>query len=271
MPEFLASLDDVSAAYDGAPALDKISLDLPDGAIVAFCGPNGSGKSTALKVMLGLHRQDGGRVEVAGRALGDWSPRELARQVAMLSQSPDAPSDLSVGDLVLMGRFAHRSRFGGPSAADRAACDRALDITEMADLKNRALAQLSGGQLQRAWVAKTLAQDAPRIFLDEPTNHLDIAHAFELLDLVKHLSQAEQRSFVIVLHDLNMAMRYADHVVLFEKGRIAVSGPTMDVLTEETVSSVFGIGCRILALDGLERPVIVSWGKASGKMRKICT
>ena len=115
MPDTLASLDRVSAAYDGAPALDEVCLDLPDGRIIAFCGPNGSGKSTALKVMRGLHRPDAGNVEIAGRALGDWSQKDLARQVAMLSQSPDAPSDLSVEDLVLMGRFAHRQRTGLPA------------------------------------------------------------------------------------------------------------------------------------------------------------
>lgn len=264
MPDFMARLSGVTAAYDGTPALGGISLDLPDNRIVAFCGPNGSGKSTALRVMRGLHKVESGEITVAGRPLGDWSPKELARQVAMLSQSPQAPSDLTVEDLVMMGRFAHRGRFSGPSAEDVAACGKALQITEMIELKHRSIAQLSGGQLQRAWVAMTLAQNAPRIFLDEPTNHLDVAHAFELLDLIRHLSRAENRSFVIVLHDLNMAMRYADHVVLFKQGAVTASGPTQDVLTEEAVSSVFGISCRILTLKGLERPVIVSWGKNRG-------
>jgi iron complex transport system ATP-binding protein len=257
----MARLQNVSAAYEGTKALDRVSLDLPDGKIVAFCGPNGSGKSTALKVMRGLLKPGEGTVRVAGRPLADWTPRELARQIAMLSQSPDAPADLTVGDLVMMGRFAHRRRFAGPSPADRDACDTALAVTGMSDFRERALARLSGGQIQRAWVAMTLAQDAPRIFLDEPTNHLDIAHAFELLDLVLHLSRTENRSFVIVLHDLNMAMRYADHVVLFEKGRVAASGPTAQVLTENSVSSVFGVSCRVVPMEGLERPVIVSWGR----------
>ncbi|MDN3720161.1 ABC transporter ATP-binding protein [Roseibium salinum] len=261
MPELMARLENVTAAYDGTTALDAVSLKLPDHKIIAFCGPNGSGKSTALRTMRGLHKPLSGEVRIAGRPLHDWPAKELARQVAMLSQSPHAPSDLTVGDLVLMGRYSHRGRFSGPSAEDTAACETALAITEMADLRDRSLAQLSGGQLQRAWVAMTLAQNAPRIFLDEPTNHLDIAHAFELLDLIKHLSRAENRSFVIVLHDLNMAMRYADHVVLFERGRIAASGATEEVLTEENVSSVFGISCRIMKLEALERPVIVSWGK----------
>ncbi|MEM5582192.1 MULTISPECIES: ABC transporter ATP-binding protein [unclassified Roseibium] len=261
MPEPMARLEGVSAAYDGARALDQVSLDLPDGKIVAFCGPNGSGKSTALKVMRGLLKPLEGAVFVAGRRLADWPPRELALQIAMLSQSPEAPADLTVGDLAMMGRFAYRRRFAGPSPLDQAACDAALAVTGMTDFRDRALARLSGGQMQRAWVAMTLAQDAPRIFLDEPTNHLDIAHAYELLDLVAHLSRTEQRSFVIVLHDLNMAMRYADHVVLFDKGRVTASGPTAQVLTEDSISSVFGVSCRVMPMDGLDRPVIVSWGR----------
>ena len=265
MPEMMASLANVSAAYDGTLALDQVSLDLPDGRIIAFCGPNGSGKSTALKVMRGLHASAGGQVQIAGRALAEWSAKDLARHVAMLSQSPEAPSDLTVGDLVMMGRFAHRHRFQGPSAEDRESCARALAVTELSELRDRALSHLSGGQLQRAWVAMVLAQEAPRIFLDEPTNHLDIAHAYELLDLVHLLSRREARSFVIVLHDLNMAMRYADHVVLFEKGTVAASGPTLEVLTETAVSSVFGVACRILPLEGLERPVLVSWGRGAAQ------
>lgn len=261
MPDLMASLANVRAAYGGALALDRLSLDLPDGKIVAFCGPNGSGKSTALKVMRGLHTPDAGEVTIAGKALSDWTTRDLAQQVAMLSQSPEAPSDLTVGDLVMMGRFAHRNRFAGPTAEDQESCLKALAVTELSDLRDRALSQLSGGQLQRAWVAMVLAQEAPRIFLDEPTSHLDIAHAYELLDLVHRLSRIEARSFVIVLHDLNMAMRYADHVVLFDRGQVSASGPALDILTEERVTSVFGVACRILPLEGLVRPVLVSWGQ----------
>jgi iron complex transport system ATP-binding protein len=136
----------------------------------------------------------------------------------------------------------------GQSGEDHAACARALEATEMADLADRPIGRLSGGQLQRAWIAMTIAQDAPRIFLDEPTNHLDVAHAFEVLELVRRLNRAEGRSVVLVLHDLNMAMRYADHVVLFDAGRVVASGPTGDVLTERRVAEVFGIRCRIVQL-----------------------
>ena len=161
----------------------------------------------------------------------------------------------------MLGRFAHRGRFAGPSAADRAACARALAATEMTALRSRPIGHLSGGQLQRAWIAMTLAQEAPRIFLDEPTNHLDVAHAFEVLDLIRRLNRAEGRSFVLVLHDLGMAMRYADHVVLFCEGRIVADGPTGEILTETRVEEVFGVTCRIAALPGQAMPVLVTLPK----------
>jgi iron complex transport system ATP-binding protein len=247
-----------SARYDGTLALDQANLDLPEGRITAFCGPNGSGKSTALRVMRGLHPLSSGMVEVAGRPLDQWTPRDLARALAMLSQTPDAPPELAVQDLVMLGRFAHRGRFAGPSAADREACARALQATGMTDLRQRPIGHLSGGQLQRAWIAMTLAQEAPRIFLDEPTNHLDVAHAFEILDLITRLNRTEGRSFVLVLHDLGMAMRHADHVVLFAGGRIVADGPTRTILTEARVTEVFGVDCRILDVPGLATPVLVT-------------
>jgi iron complex transport system ATP-binding protein len=258
MADPLARLRGVTARYDGVPALDLIDLDLPEGRITALCGPNGSGKSTALRVMRGLHGASAGAVDVAGRPLRDWTPKALAKAVAMLSQSPDAPPELTVQDLVRLGRFAHRKRFTGQAAEDHAACARALEATEMTALADRPIGRLSGGQLQRAWIAMTIAQDAPRLFLDEPTNHLDVAHAFEVLELVRRLNRTEGRSVVLVLHDLNMALRYADHVVLFDAGRVVASGPTRDVLHEAQVARTFGIRCRIVELEGEDSPVLVA-------------
>jgi iron complex transport system ATP-binding protein len=269
MAESFARLQSVTATYDGTPALDGVTLDLPEGRITAFCGPNGSGKSTALRLLRGLHRPVAGSAEIAGRPLAEWSARDLARAVAMLSQTPEAPPELTVGDLVMLGRFAHRGRFAGPSAADRGACDRALAATEMHVLRDRPIGQLSGGQLQRAWIAMTLAQDAPRIFLDEPTNHLDIAHAFEVLDLIARLNRVERRSFVLVLHDLNMAMRYADHIVLFECGKVVAAGATKEILTESRIEEVFGIRCRILDVLGESLPVLVPMAKKNTEARPL--
>jgi len=264
MDEPLARMTGVTARYDKVTALDAADLDLPEGRIVALCGPNGSGKSTALRVLRGLHAAESGDVTIAGRPLADWTPRALARAVAMLSQSPQAPPELTVRDLVRLGRFAQRSRFGGRSPADAAACDRALHATGMTDLADRPIGALSGGQLQRAWIAMTLAQDAPRLFLDEPTNHLDLAHAFDVLELVRRLNRDDGRGVVLVMHDLNMALRYADHVVLFRGGRVVAAGPTRDIMTEQRVSELFGIRCRILDLPGEEGPVLLPFPVENG-------
>ena len=266
MVDALARLRGVRAGYNGVPALDLIDLDIPEGRITALCGPNGSGKSTALRVLRGLHAAEEGEVEVAGRPIRDWSPQDLAKAVAMRSQSPGAPLELTVRDLVRLGRFAHRKRFAGQTGEDHAACARALAATQMTDLAERPIGTLSGGQLQRAWIAMTVAQDAPRIFLDEPTNHLDVAHAFEVLELLRHLNANEGRSVILVLHDLNMALRYADHAVLFDAGRVFASGPTREVLGEANVARVFGIRCKIIDVGEDNLPVLVSLpgGSAAG-------
>ncbi|BBU59527.1 cobalamin/Fe3+-siderophore ABC transporter ATP-binding protein (plasmid) [Mameliella alba] len=253
----LAVLTGLTATYDGATALKDIDLTLPEGKVTAFCGPNGSGKSTALRVLRALHAPDQGEITVAGRSVGEWHTRDLAREIAMLSQSPQAPEDMTVTDLALLGRYAHRGRFAALSSADRESVRKALEVTNMTGFAERSLGQLSGGQLQRAWIAMVLAQEAPRIFMDEPTNHLDIAHALDILDLVRRLNRQDGRAFVIVLHDLNLAMRYADHVVLFDRGRIAAEGDTLDVLNEGRLRKVFDIDCRIINLPEMARPVIV--------------
>jgi iron complex transport system ATP-binding protein len=259
MSDALARLHGVTARYDGNTALDLVDLDLPERQVIAFCGPNGSGKSTALRVLRGLHSAGDGTVEVAGRRLRDWSAQDLAKAVAMLSQSPEAPPELTVQDLVRLGRFTYRKRFMGQTGEDHAACAHALDATEMTGLAERPIGRLSGGQMQRARIAMTIAQEAPRIFLDEPTNHLDVAHAFEVLELVRRLNRTEGRSIVMVLHDLNMAIRYADHVVLFDAGRVVKTGPVRDVLTEAEVTDIFGIRCKIIDLSGEDFPFLVTF------------
>lgn len=258
-----ARLSKVTATYAGAKALDTVNLDLPAGKVIAFCGPNGSGKSTALRTLRGLHAPDQGHIEVIGQLIETWRPKALAREIAMLSQSPSAPMDMTVADLVMLGRYAHRGRFSVTTQADHTAVTRALSATNLTDFSNRRLGQLSGGQAQRAWIAMVLAQDAPHIFLDEPTNHLDIAHALDILELVSDLNRNAERDFVIVLHDLNHAMRYADEVVLFDKGCIAAAGPTQEVLTEPMIRQVFDIDCRIIQIDAATRPVVVPLSRAS--------
>lgn len=258
MPEPLYSLAGASAGYGRQLIFEALDLTLPAGCVIALCGPNGSGKSTALRSMRGLLPLSAGAIHLSGQNLRDWSAKTLAGQVALLTQSPDAPEDMAIRDLVMLGRFAHRRPLAGPSARDHAACARAIAATGLTQMQDTPLGALSGGQAQRAWIAMVLAQEAPTILLDEPTNHLDIAHALDVLELVRRLNREEGRNIIVVLHDLNFAARYADHVVLFQNGQVAAQGAVETVLTEPVISEVFGVDCRVLRPEGHDRPVIVA-------------
>lgn len=262
MPDPLFEMSRASAGYGKSLVFEGLDLTLPAGCVIALCGPNGSGKSTALRSMRRLLPVSEGSILLSGRDLKDWTAKTLARTVAMLAQSPDAPEEMPVRDLVMLGRFAHRRTLAGPSAADHLACDRAVEATGMAPFARTPIGALSGGQAQRAWIAMVLAQEAPTILLDEPTNHLDIAHALDVLELVRRLNREQGRNVVVVLHDLNFAARYADHVVLFDRGRIAAQGDVAEVLDEPTINRVFGVDCRVHRLEGHDRPVIVALPRA---------
>lgn len=255
----LARFEQVRVGYGRRLIFDSLDLEMPAGKVVALCGPNGSGKSTALRVIRRLMHADAGAVSINGRAIAEWKDRELARGVAMLGQSPDAPGDMLVRDLVMLGRYAHRRPLSGPSAEDRAACDRAIRAANIETLVDMPLDSLSGGQRQRAWIAMVLAQEARIILLDEPTNHLDISHALEVLELLRDLNRRESRSIIVVLHDLNFAARYADHIVLFADGRIRGQGAPEEILTPTLVSEVFGIDCQVVKVPGIGHPLIVPY------------
>ncbi|MCE0505899.1 ABC transporter ATP-binding protein [Roseivivax sp. GX 12232] len=257
-PAPLFELSRASAGYGRSLVFEDLDLTLPAGCVIALCGPNGSGKSTALRSMRRLLPMTGGRILLSGHDLKDWTAKTLARTVAMLAQSPDAPEEMSVRDLVMLGRYAHRRPLSGATAADDRACAEALEATGMTSHAASAIGALSGGQAQRAWIAMVLAQEAPTILLDEPTNHLDIAHALDVLELIRRMNREQGRNVVVVLHDLNFAARYADHVVLFEEGAVAAQGSVPEVLTEATISRVFGVDCRVLHPEGHARPIIVA-------------
>ena len=249
-------------AYGPVTVFADLDLDLAAGRVTVFCGPNGCGKSTALKALRRLVRTRSGAIFLNGSPVAAQGNRALARQMAMLTQSPSAPEDLLVEQLVILGRYAHRSRFGGLSAADRQAVEAAIDACELRDLLARRLGALSGGQMQRAWLATVLAQDAPILLLDEPTNHLDIRHQIETLELVRRLNRDKGRTIVLVLHDLNLAARYADEMVMFSGGRVHAKGAPAEVMTAANIGAVFGIGCRILTDPELGRPFCIPYPKS---------
>lgn len=234
----------LALGYGRTRVVHDVSLRLAPGRVTALIGPNGSGKSTVLRALARLHRIDGGTVRIGGdepRDAATLSAKEFAKTVAMLSQSRPHPSGIEVADVVAYGRHPHRGRFSGVSDDDRAAVSRALALTGLSDMAARPVDQLSGGELQRVWLATALAQDTGVLLLDEPTNHLDLRYQVETLDLVRELADEHGTALGVVLHDLDHAASVADDVVLLHRGRVHAAGAPAEVLTGENLSHVYGL------------------------------
>lgn len=230
--------------YGRARVVHDVSLRLAPGRVTALIGPNGSGKSTVLRALARLHRIEAGSVRIGGDETRDaaaLSAKEFAKAVAMLSQSRPHPSGIEVSDVVAYGRHPHRGRFSGVSDADRAAVARALELTGLRTMASRPVDQLSGGELQRVWLATALAQETGVLLLDEPTNHLDLRYQVETLDLVRELADDHGTALGVVLHDLDHAASVADDVVLLHSGRVHAAGTPAEVLTGENLSHVYGL------------------------------
>ncbi|QXC60049.1 ABC transporter ATP-binding protein [Aquihabitans sp. G128] len=239
-------------AYGGEPVVHGASVALRAGVVTAFVGPNGSGKSTLLRSLARLHRMESGTIEVAApdgapTPTSSLSARAFARRVTLLSQERPHPSGLAVRDVVNFGRHPHRARFGAPTDADRAAVDRALALTGLAAMADRPVDEVSGGELQRVWVATCLAQDTGVLLLDEPTNHLDLRYQVEILDLIRVLAEEHGTALGVVLHDLDDAAEVADEVVLLHAGHIRAAGPPAEVLTSDLLSDVYGLQVDVVA------------------------
>lgn len=240
-------VDDVHAGYGERPVLEGIDLEFLPGRITAIVGANASGKSTLLRAMSRLLEPSKGRVLLDGKTVHRLPAKEVARTLGLLPQSPIAPEGITVADLVGRGRHPHHGMFSRWSRHDDEAVATALEATRTSDLADRPVDELSGGQRQRVWIAMALAQGTDLLLLDEPTTFLDVSHQIEVLDLLTDLNRTRGTTIVMVLHDLNLAARYSDHLVVLTEGRVHLSGTPADVLSEETVSAVFGMRCRILA------------------------
>ena len=246
-----ASLDavGVTVAYDDTDVVHAADLALRPGRVTALVGPNGSGKSTLLRSVARLQAPRAGSVQLTegGEVLdcADLSTRDFARRVALLTQGRPTPGGLSVRDVVEFGRYPHRGRWGRTDPDGAAAVDRALELTGVAGFADRGVDQLSGGQLQRAWLASCLAQGTGVLLLDEPTTYLDLRYQVELLDLVRDLADQGGIAVGVVLHDLDQAAAIADDVVVLDAGRVVASGRPVDVLTTELLSEVWGIRVEV--------------------------
>ena len=237
---------DLSLAYDDRVIVDDLSLSIPAEEVTVIVGANACGKSTLLRGLARLLKPRGGAVLLDGDDIHHLPTREVATRLGILPQQPIAPEGISVVDLVARGRHPHQRWFRQWSSTDEEAVAAALAATEIADLADRSVDELSGGQRQRVWIALALAQGTGLMLLDEPTTFLDLAHQVEVLDLLAELNERERRTVVLVLHDLNLASRYAHHLVAMKDGAIVAEGPPREVITAGTVEHVFSLACQVI-------------------------
>lgn len=234
--------DDLVVSYARSTVVHGVSVCLRRGRVTALIGPNGSGKSTLLRSLTRLHPPTSGDVHLADDLpLASLAPQDVARRLTLLSQSRGTPGGVTVREVVEYGRHPHRRRWGGGDAEGPAVVERVMAMTGVADLEARGVDTLSGGQLQRVWLASCLAQDTRVLLLDEPTTYLDLRYQMELLDIVRDLADAHDIAIGVVLHDLDQAAAIADEVVLLVDGRVLASGSVDEVYTPEHLGAAYGI------------------------------
>ncbi|MBF6319059.1 ABC transporter ATP-binding protein [Nocardia cyriacigeorgica] len=249
--------DRLRLGYRGRTISEDLSADIPDGSFTVIIGPNACGKSTLLRALARLLAPESGTVLLDGKAISSYPAKEVARRIGLLPQTSTAPDGIRVADLVARGRYPHQSLLRQWSQADAEAVATAMAATGVTELSARSVDELSGGQRQRVWIAMVLAQDTPVILLDEPTTYLDIAHQIQLLDLCRTLNRASGRTVVAVLHDLNHAFRYADHLIAMRDGQIRAAGPPEEIVTADLVRSVFDLGCRVIEDPETGAPLVI--------------
>jgi ABC-type cobalamin/Fe3+-siderophores transport system ATPase subunit len=243
----------VSAGYGAHVVLRECTLSLASGDVVAVVGPNGAGKSTFLRVLAGLLRPRTGSVSLDGGDIAGMSRAAIARRIAVVPQLLDTLFPFTVREIVALGRTARLGRFGGASAQDMAAVDRAIAELELGPLASRRIDRLSGGERQRAVLAMALAQEADVLLLDEPTVHLDPAHQIATLAQVSRLAHERGLAVLAVLHDLNLASAVASRVAVIDQGRIVRDAPPGETLTSDLVTAIFGSGLEVVARNGSPR------------------
>jgi iron complex transport system ATP-binding protein len=247
----------LTLGYRDRVVIRDLTLSPPTGRVTAILGPNGCGKSTLLRALARLIRPLSGRVTLGGKDVHAEDTRALARRIAILPQSPLAPDGIVVGDLVKRGRTPWRGFLSPWSSADAEACTEALDAVDMQDLAGRPLNELSGGQRQRAWLALVLAQKTPLLLLDEPTTWLDLPHQIEVLSLLRRRNREAGTTVISVLHDLNLAARFSDHLILMGPQNMVAQGAPADVLTAENLARAFALSARVMADPVTGSPMVI--------------
>ncbi|MEV6350292.1 ABC transporter ATP-binding protein [Actinoplanes sp. NPDC051851] len=247
----------IRVAYDGHVVLDGLDLSVEAGRVTTFVGANGSGKSTLLKTLGRILRPTAGTVLLEGATIGSIGTKQVARRLAILPQSPSAPAGISVRELVMRGRNPHQTWARPWSAEDAAVVGRALAATGLTEVADRDVAALSGGQRQRVWIALVVAQEAGILLLDEPTTFLDLTHQLSVLRLVRRINRDSGSTVVMVLHDLSLAARYSDRLVVLHRGAIVADGAPEDVLTPDVLLGAFDLHARVVPDPVTGTPLVV--------------
>jgi iron complex transport system ATP-binding protein len=261
------STEQLSIGYGERLIVKNLSVEIPDKKITTIIGPNGCGKSTLLKAITRIISHQSGNILLDGSDISKVNTKILAKQMAILPQTPESASGLTVGELVSYGRFPYQKGFGRLTKKDYEVIDWALEVTGTIDFKFRPVDALSGGQRQRVWIAMALAQETEIIFLDEPTTYLDMAHQLEVLELLQKLNLEQERTIVMVLHDLNQAARFADHIIALKDGEIVKAGNCEEVISHKVLKKVFNIDSVIGHDPRTGKPMCVTYNLLKGETR----
>ncbi len=239
-------MENLASGYEQVCVFEGLNLTIEEGKVTTIIGPNGCGKSTLLKTIGRILKKQQGTVYLQEQNMQNLSTKDIAKKLAILSQTPVAPGQLKVEELIAYGRYPHRNNVNRLTNKDEEMIEWALTVTNTMEYRNRELAQLSGGQRQRVWLAMALAQETNILLLDEPTTYLDMAHQLEVLDIVKSLNEQHNCTIVMVLHDINHAARYSDHLIAMRKGIIMQTGTPQEILSADVMRKVFNIDARIM-------------------------
>ncbi|RDI41414.1 ABC transporter ATP-binding protein [Falsibacillus pallidus] len=266
--ENMIRTDSLTLGYGSSVIIDELDLTIPKGEITVFIGGNGCGKSTLLRSIARLLKPHSGSILLDGTSIAKLPTKEVAKKMAILPQSPTAPEGLTVLQLVKQGRYPYQTWLRQWSEEDEEKVNAALKATGMEELKDRQVDELSGGQRQRAWIAMTLAQDTDIILLDEPTTYLDMTHQIEILDLLFELNEKEQRTIIMVLHDLNLACRYAHHIVAIKNQKVYAEGKPERVINCSLVRDVFEMECEVTMDPLFGTPLCIPYGRGRCILKK---
>lgn len=249
----------VDIGYRNTTIIKELDVQIRDGKVTSIIGPNGCGKSTLLKALSRLIEVKKGEVLLDNQNIQHQSTKEVAKKIAILPQTPTVTDSITVEELVSYGRFPHQKGFGRLSKKDKDEIEWSLNVTGITEFRHQSINDLSGGQRQRVWIAMALAQKTDIIFLDEPTTYLDISHQLEILELVQHLNKELGCTIVMVLHDINQAIRFSDYLLIMKEGHIIDNGPTDQVLSKEILESVFNIDAVLGKDPRTGKPLLVTY------------